>query len=228
MNWIYDNKNNLWVFKKGGVLKCQDGSIVLDSKQRAPATPVYNPLYPQYKRLPPPLDSKHRFKTKNFNEFVTVMYPIFKKALQENNIDYTDLKMLNLLKQAANESAYGTKPRGSQGYNLGGIKWVDDPKSNTYNFKHTKFEDGEEYVDFDNLYDYANYKVKLLNDSYNAFKATDVKDFINRLHGNNPNKLRYSGSPDKYMYDLTHMFSLENAYNAYKQQQPKEPNLWPG
>lgn len=159
------------------------------------------------------LDIYHRFSQKNFEEFVSVMYPIFEQALMKGGYPTTNIQ--NLIRQAALESGYGTQPRGKRGYNLGGIKWFNSPSSGTYKYKHTTGPDGQEYIDFDSLQDYADYKVKLLNDVYNALDAKDTNDFVNRLHGDNPSKKSYSASKHTYIINLNGTKSLDRAYNNY-------------
>lgn len=160
------------------------------------------------------LDIEHRFNSKNFNEFVSVMYPIFKEALISQGFGLNQIQ--NLIRQAAFESDYGTQALGDRSFNLGGIKWFNDSKSATYNYKHsTNEKDNLEYIDFDNLLDYANYKVWLLNDTYKALDAKDTNDFVDRLHGNNPSKKSYSANRDGYFKTLNDMISLDRAYNNY-------------
>lgn len=160
------------------------------------------------------LDIYHKFKSKDYDEFVRVMYPIFMVSLKKYNLPTTQIQ--NILRQSAYESSYGTEPRGAQGYNLGGVTWEDNPNSNTYNYKHTTFaKDGKEYVDFDNLQDYADFKVQLLNDTYHALDAPNTDDYVNRLHGQNSSKKSYSINPEGYRYTLNHMISFDKAYNNY-------------
>lgn len=159
------------------------------------------------------LDIRHRFKSRNFDEFVSVMYPIFEAAFKKYNLPTTQIQ--NVLRQSAYESGYGTDPRGAQGYNFGGIKWENNPKSRTFKYKHTTHSDGEEYVDFDNLQDYADYKIFLLNDTYHALDAPNTDEFVSRLHGKNPAKKSYSVSADGYRYTLNNMRSFDRAYNNY-------------
>lgn len=160
------------------------------------------------------LDIHHKFKSRNFDEFVNVMYPIFEASFKKYNIPTTQIQ--NVLKQSAYESAYGTSPRGAQGYNFGGIKWENNPKSRTYKYKHTTYPgDGLEYVDFDNLQDYADYKVSLLNDTYHALDAPTTDEFVSRLHGKNPAKKSYSANPNGYRDTLNNMKSFDKAYNNY-------------
>lgn len=160
------------------------------------------------------LDIHHKFKSRNFDEFVNVMYPIFEASFKKYNIPTTQIQ--NVLRQSAYESAYGTSPRGAQGYNFGGIKWENNPKSQTYKYKHTTYSgDGLEYVDFNNLQDYADYKVSLLNDTYHALDAPTTDEFISRLHGKNPAKKSYSANPNGYRDTLNGMKSFDKAYNNY-------------
>lgn len=63
--------------------------------------------------------------------------------------------------------------------------------------------------------DYADYKVDLLHNTYNALNARDTNDFVNRLHGNNPSKKSYSANKAGYMKTLNGMTSLDKAYNNY-------------
>ena len=176
---------------------------------------IYNTKMKPESTLPTPnLDIKHKFTSRNFDEFVNVMYPIFEDSLRRKNLPNSQIQ--NLIRQAAYESTYGTNPRGAQGYNLGGIKWFNDPNSNTYKYKHTTNpSDGLEYVDFDSLMDYVDYKVDLLHNTYNALNARDTNDFVNRLHGNNPSKKSYSANKAGYMKTLNGMKSLDKAYNNY-------------
>lgn len=175
----------------------------------------------KYKFVPQPtpqpdnkLDINHKFSTRNFDEFVSVMYPILEASFKKYNLPTTQIQ--NVLRQAAYESAYGTDPRGAQGYNLGGIKWENNPNSRTYNYKHTTHPgDGIEYVDFDSLQDYADYKISLLNDIYHALNAPTTDEFVNRLHGNNPYKKSYSSNKDGYRSTLNNMKSLDRAYERY-------------
>lgn len=176
---------------------------------------IYNTKQKPSPSVPVQDNSKytHRFKSKNFDEFVEVMYPIFEEALTSKGYPTTQIQ--NLIRQAAFESTYGTDPRGTRGYNLGGIKWDSNPNSRTHKYKHSTGPDGIEYVDFDNLRDYADYKVYLLDDTYKALNARDTNDFVRRLHGGNPSKKSYSSNPEGYMKNLNGMVSLDRAYNNY-------------
>lgn len=173
---------------------------------------LLKPQQPEQKT--PDLDIYHKFSSRNYDEFVKVLYPIFEKALKKQGYSTTHLQ--NLIRQAGLESDYGLKPVGSQGFNLGGIKWENNPKSATYKYKHsTNPKDNEEYIDFDSLEDYADYKVWLLDDTYDALNAANTSDFIERLHGKNKYKKHYSEDKQSYIYNLNHMRSLDSAYNNY-------------
>lgn len=174
------------------------------------------------------IDWKHHFskdeKGNNpFKEFAEIMYPAVIKVLQEQGLPIANAH--NIVRQAAIESNYGTDPRGAQGYNLSGIKWTKsaDPK-----YKHTTGADGEEYIDFDNLKDYIYYKVKILNDNYDALNAKNAKDFARRLHPNAagiPTNQRasgykgdYSGDYNSYKNNITNLNSLDKTlfHQMYK------------
>lgn len=152
------------------------------------------------------LDYSHKFGStgNKFEEFASVMTPIFKEALEENGLPTTNLN--NLVRQAALESNYGLDPRGERGFNLSGIKHPGDSIAPKY--KKSRYKDGFDYIDFDNLKDYANYKVKVLNDRYKALDAKDTNDFIDRLHGNNSGKYNYSADKDSYRRNLNGTLSL--------------------
>lgn len=184
------------------------------------ASPFINKLLEGKK---PALDYTHKFGSTDdkFKEFASVMTPIFKEALEKNGYPLTNLN--NIVRQAALESSYGLSPRGERGFNLGGIKHPGDSIAPKY--KKTKHTDGEYYIDFDNLGDYANYKVKLLNDRYNALEAKNTNDFIDRLHGNNPSKSSYSADRQSYTKNLNGTVSLNRYLNRggiIKYQEPAQ------
>lgn len=154
----------------------------------------------------PSLDYSHKFGStgNKFEEFASVMTPIFKEALEENGLPTTNLN--NLVRQAALESNYGLDPRGERGFNLSGIKHPGDSIAPKY--KKSRYKDGFDYIDFDDLKSYANYKVKVLNDRYKALDAKDTNDFIDRLHGNNSGGHNYSADKDSYRRNLNGTLSL--------------------
>ena len=221
--------------ENGGVIKAQDGIVtqainkvksflpkeepkepinVVDvAKEYAPsavASMLLGNINPFVSRLlegkKPSLDYSHKFGStgNKFEEFASVMTPIFKEALEENGLPTTNLN--NLVRQAALESNYGLDPRGERGFNLSGIKHPGDSIAPKY--KKSRYKDGFDYIDFDNLKDYANYKVKVLNDRYKALDAKDTNDFIDRLHGNNSGKYNYSADKDSYRRNLNGTLSL--------------------
>lgn len=221
--------------ENGGVIKAQDGIVtqvinkvksilpkeepkesinVIDvAKEYAPsavASMLLGNINPFVSKLlegkKPSLDYSHKFGStgNKFEEFASVMTPIFKEALEENGLPTTNLN--NLVRQAALESNYGLDPRGERGFNLSGIKHPGDSIAPKY--KKSRYKDGFDYIDFDNLKDYANYKVKVLNDRYKALDAKDTNDFIDRLHGNNSGGYNYSADKDSYRRNLNGTLSL--------------------
>lgn len=186
---------------------CFQNSIQVTDNERKPnlSYPV-NTEYGDY--IPnsnyPNLDYYHKFgQTDNkFKELAEILKPIFVQVLKEKNLPLTQVD--NLVRQAALESQYGLDPRGSRGFNLGGIKW----NNNQTDREWTKHKDGEKYIDFENLYDYAQYKVDLLNSRYNALTATSTNDFVDRLHGNNDTNSNYSQGKDNYIRTLNRTTSL--------------------
>lgn len=221
--------------ENGGVIKAQDGIVtqainkvksflpkeepkepinVVDvAKEYAPsavASMLLGNINPFVSKLlegkKPSLDYSHKFGStgNKFEEFASVMTPIFKEALEENGLPTINLN--NLVRQAALESNYGLDPRGERGFNLSGIKHPGDSIAPKY--KKSRYKDGFDYIDFDNLKDYANYKVKVLNDRYKALDAKDTNDFIDRLHGNNSGKYNYSADKDSYRRNLNGTLSL--------------------
>lgn len=149
----------------------------------------------------------HRFgQTSNkFQEFADVMYPIYNEVVSQQGLNPNVIPYL--IKQDALESNYGLSPRGN-GYNLGGIKGSP--------LVSTRWIDGQYYRNFNNLKDYVTYKVNLLNNRYNAFQATSERDFINRLHGNNPAGYSYSQNPASYSRNFQNLASLDRALNKYE------------
>ena len=85
---------------------------------------------------------------------------------------------------------------------------VENVSNEVTKYKKSRYKDGFDYIDFDNLKDYANYKVKVLNDRYKALDAKDTNDFIDRLHGNNSGGYNYSADKDSYRRNLNGTLSL--------------------
>lgn len=148
--------------------------------------------------------------TRDFNKFVSVLYPIYKKAFDDNKFtNYDSIKYLIL--QDGLESQYGTKSHGN--YNLGGIKWFKGPHSN---YNKILGGDNNYYIDFNNLSDYVNYKVKLLNNEFGAINAKSINQFVDILGGNNKKKKFYFRTPKKdYLQRMLEMLSLRRAYDTY-------------
>lgn len=174
-----------------------------DKNPRLPTVPW--PILPQfgyYDAKAKNLDYWHKFGNSDnvVKEYVEVMYPIFKQVFEEKGIPLDNLE--NVLKQSAHESSYGTNQSGT--FNLGGITWNETMTDRT-----PRQKDSRVYIDFDNLYDYAQYKVSLLNDRYEALGAKNIYDFINRLHGGNPGKHNYSEDKKGYERSLPFMHTLE-------------------
>jgi uncharacterized FlgJ-related protein len=137
------------------------------------------------------------------------MTKVYSDVLDEMGLPRTNL--VNLVKQAALESNYGTDPRGN-GFNLGGIKNFTGKES-----KGTIFDgDGVNYLNFSSLKDFARYHVSLLNDKYDAIAAKDSTDFVNRLHGDNPGRRNYSINKQGYNKMFNNMITLEKIFNSYK------------
>ena len=130
-----------------------------------------------------------KFETKDFNKFATTMKSIYEEVLQELGLPKHNLK--NLVRQDALESNYGLN---AKNYNLGGIKYRDS--DGKYKLK-----------DFNNLKEYAMYKVKLLDKYYDAIK-TPENNFIAALHGNNKDNRHYNDNIEMYKA-INYMKSLD-------------------
>jgi hypothetical protein len=149
-----------------------------------------------------------KFKTKDVNEFVKVMTKVYADVLDELHLPKTNL--VNLVKQAALESNYGTEARGN-GFNLGGVKnFTGDDSRGTVNPG-----DNTSYLNFRDLKDFARFHVQLLNDKYGAITAKDSTDFVNRLHGANPAGRNYSINKEGYHRMFNNMATLEKIFNSY-------------
>ena len=195
---IVSNYNNVDEQKDNNVNK----DIVQQEEQRIPE-------YKQFNDMPITKSTntdiyKTKFTTKDIPNFTKVMSQIYFDVLDEMGLPKTNL--LNLVRQSAVESNYGTDPRGN-GYNLGGIKnFTKDPNRGTV-YKG----DNISYLNFKDLKDYVTYKVKLLNTKYNAIDAPE-NEFVDRLHGNNPTKQSYSASRENYFKVFKNMKTLDNEF----------------
>lgn len=142
-----------------------------------------------------PLEKNHIFNKVNFDEYANVMYPLYHKVLIDNNIKDADRYAAYLTLLSSNESSYGTSSVARNKNNHGGITHA-----------------GKGYQTFKDLEEYSKYKINLLNNRYQAFDSANLKDFIIRLHGNNPGKHRYSAKTSQVYYsELNKMRSMQKA-----------------
>ena len=134
MSWVYDRQENCYRFQQGGLIPKYQKAGVLKKLYywRSPTYGgtfneafaqavqnkdedfwwngnIYNTKQKPSPSVPVQDNSKytHRFKSKNFDEFVEVMYPIFEEALTSKGYPTTQIQ--NLIRQAAFESTYGTE-----------------------------------------------------------------------------------------------------------------------
>ena len=183
-----DRAANRAFFKKGGMLDLnklffKPKEYVKDDK------PSYLDYFNQFISKPMSSNYNTKFETKDFNKFATTMKSIYEEVLQELGLPTHNLK--NLVRQDALESNYGLN---AKNYNLGGIKYRDSDGS--YKLK-----------DFNNLKEYAMYKVKLLDKYYDAIK-TPENNFIAALHGNNKDNRHYNDNIEMYKA-INYMKSLD-------------------
>lgn len=183
-----DKAANRNFFKNGGVFDLNDlffkpKEYVKDDK------PSYLDYFNQFISKPMSSNYNTKFETKDFNKFATTMKSIYEEVLQELGLPKHNLK--NLVRQDALESNYGLN---AKNYNLGGIKYRDS--DGKYKLK-----------DFNNLKEYAMYKVKLLDKYYDAIK-TPENNFIAALHGNNKDNRHYNDNIEMYKA-INYMKSLD-------------------
>ena len=163
--------------------------------------PIIDPEYESLKRT--------IFKNKDIKNFSNVMSKIYTKVLTDLSLPLHNVP--NLVRQDALESSYGTSTRGN-GYNLGGVKvFIDKEKLGT------KYKDGFYYRNFNDLEDYARYKVNLLENDYGGIISSPASEFIDRLHGNNPGKKNYSANKKHYINSFKGMKTLDSYLNELKQ-----------
>lgn len=163
--------------------------------------PIIDPEYESLKRT--------IFKNKDIKNFSNVMSKIYTKVLTDLSLPLHNVP--NLVRQDALESSYGTSTRGN-GYNLGGVKvFIDKEKLGT------KYKDGFYYRNFNDLEDYARYKVNLLENDYGGIISSPANEFIDRLHGNNPGKKNYSANKNHYINSFKGMKTLDSYLNKLKQ-----------
>lgn len=181
----------------------------LEKHLEEPYNKVIPPLLPR-KEIHP--FRKPKGKSPNIKEFVDILYPIVERVLEDSG--YNRDASENIVRQAALESAYGTNPRGAQGYNWGGIKNLNKEANSKY--KSTLYRDGFKYLDFDNLYDFVKYKADLLNNRYDALNADTPEEFVERLHGKNAGKHNYSGDKNSYIRNFKGMRTLNKELQKFK------------
>lgn len=158
---------------------------------------------PEYVKL-----KKTIFKNKDINNFARVMSSIYSHEMRKRGMPLHNID--NLVKQDALESNYGISTRGN-GYNLGGVKVFNDKEK-----LGTLYKDGFYYRNFKDLGDYVNYKLNLLENDYGGVISAPAKEFIDRIHGNNPNKKVYSGNKKHYINSFKGMISLSSALNKLR------------
>lgn len=129
---------------------------------------------------------------KDQQEFIDTMRPIYQRILQQKGLDtnYADY----LVAQSALESNWGRSQSGKN--NLGGIKVPTSQKGKglgtirktreVINGKDIYIDD--EFRDFKDLEDYANYYINLLDGKrYNAFKGDFVANVVRGGYATDPN-----------------------------------------
>lgn len=190
-----------WVFESDeDTQKSKD----INSKIQSNINRVVPTIDPEYESL-----KKTIFKNKDIKNFSNVMSKIYTKVLTDLNLPLHNVP--NLVRQDALESSYGTSTRGN-GYNLGGVKvFIDKEKLGT------KYKDGFYYRNFNDLEDYARYKVNLLENDYGGIISSPANEFIDRLHGNNPEKKNYSANKNHYINSFKGMKTLDSYLNKLKQ-----------
>lgn len=190
-----------WVFESDeDTQKSKD----INSKIQSNINRVVPTIDPEYESL-----KKTIFKNKDIKNFSNVMSKIYTKILTDLNLPLHNVP--NLVRQDALESSYGTSTRGN-GYNLGGVKvFIDKEKLGT------KYKDGFYYRNFNDLEDYARYKVNLLENDYGGIISSPANEFIDRLHGNNPGKKNYSANKNHYINSFKGMKTLDSYLNKLKQ-----------
>ena len=104
----------------------------------------------------------------NKKGFIDTMTSVYSKILANNNIDQKYVPWL--VAQDALESRWGQSLSGKN--NLGGIKGKGTVRKTKEEINGRLIDTTQEFRDFNNLEDYANYKVSLLNGKrYRAFNG---------------------------------------------------------
>ena len=138
------------------------------------------------------------------NEFIKDMTAAYTKVLADRGISTEYAKML--VAQDALESNWG-KSSLAEDFNFGGIKAVKgtpsvDKETYEYDKNQNRYTTVAKFRKFNDLEDYAKYKVSLLsNKRYNAFTG-DISQFYNRVKAGG------------YATDPNYVSKLMNVYNS--------------
>lgn len=127
------------------------------------------PIVPEVAPIQGPTPSKFS----SVNEFKKVMVSVYEQALKARGFDPAFAKPLAA--QDALESSWGRKPSGK--YNFGGIKGKGTIKTTKEFINGRYITINDSFRDFKDIYEYANFKIDLLNKPrYNVF-AHPVNEF---------------------------------------------------
>ena len=132
--------------------------------------------------------------------FVQKMGPSLYAALQRHGVKNTNYAFANMMRQLALESDYGRSRVAREQNNFGGVGF----NGSTY----TTYKDVDEFVDK---------YVKLMNGRYaKALGVYDPAEYAKIVHG-----LGYfTGSLDNYIYNMSHMKSLNNSLANHVRNNP--------
>ena len=131
--------------------------------------PKPEPIVPEDAPIQGPIPSKFS----SVNEFKKVMVSVYEQALKARGFDPAFAKPLAA--QDALESSWGRKPSGK--YNFGGIKGKGTIKTTKEFINGRYITINDSFRDFKDIYEYANFKIDLLNKPrYNVF-AHPVNEF---------------------------------------------------
>lgn len=142
-----------------------------------------------------PIKKVYHSMTGDKKEFINTMRPLFSKSLQDLGLDtkYADY----LVAQSALESGWGKSQSGK--FNLGGIKGKGTVRKTREVINGKDIYINDSFRDFQDLQDYANYHVGLLNNKrYNAFNGGDFSS--NVANGGYATDPKYKATLDK-MYE---------------------------
>ena len=158
--------------------------------------PIYNidPEGDKIELSKPKNNSVLSYSFSSKKDFKNTMLPIYENILLSKGLDPAFAK--SLVAQDALESAWGSKPSGSN--NFGGIKGKGSVKKTREVINGVDIHLNQEFKDFRSLEDYAKYKVNLLNSKrYKAFDG-GLEDFSRRVSaGGYATDPRYKNVLDK-------------------------------